>query len=209
MKTTLYLLRHAATEANLADPPRLQGRRHDPPLARLGAQQAKATADFLAVRPIDVCYSSPLLRAMQTAAAICTPHGIAPIPVEDLTECDIGTWEGMDWQQIRYFDAEHYHRFMDNPAEHGYPGGENFAQVYTRAAAAMEEILTREEGKTILVVSHHIVNRTYLAVLLGMAVSQARAVSLDNCGISVAVREGSKTTVTTLNAAFHLQGVAA
>jgi len=32
---------------------------------------------------------------------------------------------------------------------------------------------------------------------------------LDNCGISVVVRDGDRTTVGTLNAAFHLQGVAA
>jgi hypothetical protein len=34
-------------------------------------------------------------------------------------------------------------------------------------------------------------------------------VVLDNCGISIVVREDGRTTVSTLNAAFHLQGVAA
>ena len=66
MRTILYLLRHGATEANLAKPARLQGRRLDPPLAKLGVRQAEATRDFLAIRPIDQCYSSPLRRAMQT-----------------------------------------------------------------------------------------------------------------------------------------------
>jgi broad specificity phosphatase PhoE len=172
-------------------------------------QQARATAEFLGVRPIDVCYSSPLQRAVQTASIICNPHGIAIQTVDMLTECDVGSWEGMDWQQIRYLDADIYHRYMSDPAVHGYPGGENFAQVHARATAAIEEILTREEGRTILIVSHHIVNRTYLAGLLGMPISQARSVSLDNCGISTVVRDGSKTAVTTLNASFHLQGVAA
>ena len=66
-QTILYLIRHGATEANLAKPARLQGRRHNPPLARVGIRQAEATRDFLAVRPIDRCYTSPLLRAVQTA----------------------------------------------------------------------------------------------------------------------------------------------
>src|SRR5437868_6012181 len=88
VRTTLYLLRHAATEANLANPPRLQGRRHNPPLARLGVRQAEATRDFLAVRPIDVCYCSPLRRAVQTAAIVAVPHGLAPSPLDALTECD-------------------------------------------------------------------------------------------------------------------------
>jgi broad specificity phosphatase PhoE len=60
-----------------------------------------------------------------------------------------------------------------------------------------------------LVVAHHIVNRTYLAGLLGLTPDHARQVSLDNCGISVVVNDGQETSVSTLNAAFHLQGVAA
>ena len=39
MSTIMYLIRHGATEANLAQPARLQGRRHNPPLARLGIRQ--------------------------------------------------------------------------------------------------------------------------------------------------------------------------
>jgi broad specificity phosphatase PhoE len=209
MRTTLYLIRHAATEANLATPPRLQGRKHNPPLAKLGLTQAAATRDFLAVRAIDACFCSPLLRAVQTATIIAEPHGVSPVPVDGLIECDIGNWEGMDWQQIRFLDAEHYHDFMNNPAANGYPGGENFAQVAERAITAFNTFLDENLGKTLLVVSHHIVNRTYLASLLGLGAERARTVALDNCGISVIVRDEGKTIVTTLNAAFHLQGIAA
>jgi broad specificity phosphatase PhoE len=209
MRTTLYLLRHGATEANLARPARLQGRRHNPPLARLGIRQAEATRDFLAIRPIDQCYCSPLLRAVQTAAIVAAPHGLSPQPLEALTECDVGRWEGLDWQEIRYLDAESYQRFMANPALHGYPGGESFADVYQRVATCFEELLAAHPGQALLVVAHHVVNRTYLAGLLGLTPDQARQVSLDNCGISVVVREDGATSVSTLNAAFHLQGVAA
>ena len=209
MRTTLYLLRHAATEANLANPPRLQGRGHNPPLARLGVRQAEATRDFLAVRPIDVCYSSPLRRALQTALIVGAPHGLSPIPLAALTECDIGRWEGLDWQEIKYFDAAAYHNFMSDPATFGYPGGENFREVQERASAAIEDLLHQHEGKGILVVSHHVVNRIYLSGLLGLPLEQARQVSLDNCGVSVVTRESGDTSVNMLNAAFHLQGVAA
>ncbi len=209
MRTTLYLIRHAATEANLATPARLQGRKHNPPLARFGVQQAAATRDFLAVRAIDVCYCSPLLRAVQTATIIAEPHNLAPEPVEGLTECDVGSWEGMDWQQIRYLDADAHQRFMSNPAENGYPNGENFSEVAERSKVAINGLIEANAGRTLLVVSHHIVNRTYLASLLGLEAARARTVALDNCGISVIVKEGEKTSVTTLNASFHLQGLAA
>jgi broad specificity phosphatase PhoE len=208
-KTVLYLIRHGATEANLARPARLQGRRHNPPLARLGVRQAEATRDFLAIRPIDHCYCSPLLRAVQTAAIVVAPHGLSPHPLESLTECDVGRWEGLDWQTIHTLDAESFQRFHANPAQFGYPGGESFRDVYERVTPAFEELLRVHDGESILVVAHHIVNRTYLAGLLGLTPDQARQVTLDNCGISVIFRDGAETTVNTLNAAFHLQGVAA
>ena len=80
--------------------------------------------------------------------------------------------------------------------------------MYDRAARAIDEILTRHAGSTVVVVSHHIVNRTYLAGVLGLGPARARAVALDNCGVSIVYRDSDKTTVATLNAAFHLQGVA-
>jgi broad specificity phosphatase PhoE len=209
MKTVLYLLRHGATEANLAEPYRLQGRRHNPPLARLGIREAEATRDFLAIRAIDQCYCSPLLRAFQTASIIAAPHGLSPQPLEALTECDIGRWEGLDWQAIRYLDAESYWQFQSNPAEHGYPGGESFQDVYNRASQAIDGLLEQHHGQAILVVAHHVVNRTYLAGLLGLPIAQAKQVSLDNCGISVVVRDERGTSINTLNATFHLQGLSA
>ncbi len=207
-RTVLYLIRHGATEANLARPARLQGSKHNPPLARLGIRQAEATRDFLAIRPIDHCYCSPLLRAVQTAAIVAGPHGLTPQPLEALVECDLGQWEGLDWPTIRRHDPESYQRFHASPARFGYPGGETFARVHERAAGAIEELLRQHAGEALLVVAHHVVNRTYLAGLLGLPLDQARQVTLDSCGISVVVRQGEQTAVTTLNAAFHLQGVA-
>lgn len=209
MRTVMYLLRHAATEANLARPARLQGRHNDPPLAPLGIRQAQATRDFLAVRPVDHCYSSPLRRALETAQIVAAPHGLTPVPLPELIECDLGRWEGLDWQTIRRDEPEMYEQFQTDPAAHGYPGGESLADVSARAGAVLGELLERHEGEAILVVAHHVVNRSYLAGLLGLPAALARQVTLDNCGISVVVRAGGDTSISTLNAAFHLQGVAA
>jgi len=209
MKTILYLIRHGATDANLARPPLLQGRNYDPPLARLGVRQAEATRDLLAIRPIDRCYCSPLLRAVQTAGIVAAPHEVEPIALEALTECDVGRWERLDWQTIREQDPEAYARFMDRPGEFGYPEGESFADVSERVSRALEELLNEHEGQALLIVGHHIVNRTYLAGLMGLGPNQARQVTLDNCGVSIVIRENGITTVGTVNAAFHLQGVAA
>src|SRR5207245_2718370 len=150
MKTTLYLIRHGATEANLARPQRLQGRNSNPSLAAVGVRQAEATRDLLAIRPIDACYCSPLKRAVETASIVGMPHSLVPVPVESLTECDIGRWEGLDWQTIRGMDEEAYRKFMARPGEHGYPGGESFADVHERSSRAIENLLEMQSGRAIL-----------------------------------------------------------
>jgi broad specificity phosphatase PhoE len=209
MKTTLYLIRHGATQANLKEPPTLLGRKLNPSLAPLGVRQAEATRDLLAIRPLDCCYSSPMTRAMETARIMSAPHAVVPVPLDEITECDLGDWEGMDWPTIRRRHPDEYRSFMSNPAAFGYPGGENFAEVLDRAQRAFDSILADHAGEHILVVGHHVVNRSFLAGLLGLGPAQARHVSLDNCGISVVVRQAGSTAITTLNAAFHLQGLAA
>lgn len=207
MRTTLILIRHGATPANLQKPAKLQGRGTNPELHEIGVRQAIATRDFLAIRSIDWVYSSPLRRALQTAELIAEPHGLKPGLVPDLTECDVGQWEGKSWEEIKAAEPDNYARYHQDPSTFGYRGGENFAQVTDRATRAIDELLSRHEGANLVVVSHHIVNRTYLAGVLGLPPARARAVTLDNCGISIVVRDAGKTKIATMNSTFHLQGV--
>ena len=160
MQTTLYLIRHAATPANLMKPAKLQGCRVDPDLAPLGLRQAAATRDFLAIRPIDVVYSSPLRRSFRTAEIIAEPHGLEPIPVEELIECDVGDWEGQSWEEIRAADPDAYRRYHADPAVNGYAGGENFQQVHDRAVRAINHILAEHEGSTIVIVRNPCLRRS-------------------------------------------------
>src|SRR5581483_99543 len=168
MKTTIYLVRHGATEGHLAESTRLAGRRQDPPLSRLGVRQAELTRNLLGVRPIDCCYSSPLLRARQTAEILAAPHGLGPVVCPDLIECDVGTWQGLDSQAIRYFHADSYRLLKECPREFRFPGGEAWCDIQARIAATLERFFEQHSGQSILVVGHHLVNATFLADLMGI-----------------------------------------
>ncbi len=205
--TTLYLLRHGATEANIQRPPRLQGRNITPPLAPIGVEQAELTRDFLAIYPIDHCYTSPLQRAKQTAEIICEPHGLELQTIDDLTECDVGRWELMSWEEIRAKEPDYCAKFLAQPGTYPYPDGESFGDVQKRATKVIDELLEKHEGESVLVVAHHVVNRTYLAGLLGLHADQARQVKLGNCSISIVERSDGLTFVNALNGLFHLHGV--
>ena len=89
----IYIIRHGQTENNKAK--LLQGR-SDIPLNKDGIRQAEAAAKWFRDQQIriDSVYSSPLIRAVETAKIIAPE---APLFIEErLIEMDYGPYEGMD-----------------------------------------------------------------------------------------------------------------
>jgi len=202
--TICYLVRHGATENNEKDPPILQGQRLDAALSAGGRDQAERTGRFLAGLPLGAVYSSPMRRAQETAEAIAAPHGLAVEVVEGLIEVDVGEWEGLDWDQIRQNDPAAYEAFMTDAAASGYLGGENVREVFDRTAPVLDGLLRDNAGRHVAVVAHNIVNRAYLARLLGMPLAQYRSIPQDNCGLNVLRFGHGKIKAITVNSVFHL-----
>ncbi len=200
----LYLVRHGATANNWARPPRLQGRRTDPELSEEGHQQARQTGLALADLPIGAVYSSPLLRARQTARAIAEPHGLPVEVVQDLIEVDVGLWEGRSWNEIEKTDPEAYRLFTLDAGVHPYLGGENLGTVQARVIPALKELMADNLGRLIVAVGHNCVNRAYLAHLLAMPLAKYRSIPQDNCGLNLLRYRDGQVKPVTINAVTHL-----
>ena len=205
MTTRIYLIRHGATSANGEIPYRLQGRGSNRSLDDLGRDQARRARLALAHIPLVAIYSSPLNRAIETASIIAKPHTLIPITVENLTEANVGRWEGLTWEQAERQDRELHDRFHANPGTVAYPDGESFADVANRVTPALASLAVAHHGGSIAVVAHNVVNRAVLAELLGLPIDKARALRQANGGINVIEYEGSSARVVTLNAIFHLE----
>jgi broad specificity phosphatase PhoE len=204
---TLYLLRHGATAANRLVPYRLQGRGSDRPLDRLGVAQALRAAEALARVPIAAVYASPLARALDTARVVARRHGLEPVAVPPLIEADLGRWEGLTWDEARARDPEHYDRFHTHPGTVAYPDGESFLDVSRRVTPALAALASAHSGAGIVAVGHNIVNRAYLAPLLGLPIDRARGLRQSNGGINVVCYRDHEVEVFTLNASLHLNGL--
>lgn len=203
-ETRLYLVRHGATPANEQRPYVLQGRGIDTSLSETGRQQAAAVAGFLADRPLDAVISSPMKRARETADAIAQPHQIKASVLDNISECDVGRWEGRDWDSIMQDDAEAYSRFIDDPGIHGYPDGESYQDVLDRVGTPIDNLLATHRGQTVALIAHNIVNRVYLARLMGWPISRAREIRQDNTGINVIRGRDDEITLMSFNVRFHL-----
>lgn len=210
--TRVFLVRHGATAANRAVPYTLQGSGSDLPLDELGREQARRAGAALAdagVR-LDAVYSSPLLRAVGTGALVGAPFGLEPVIVPELTEGNVGRWEGLTWAQAQAQDPEHHARFHAHPGTVPYPDGESFQQVADRVGPAIARLARAHPGGNIAVVGHNIVNRAYLAAVLGLPMDLARTLRQSNGGLSLVEFEPDGTgpgRVEILNSLLHLEGL--
>jgi broad specificity phosphatase PhoE len=200
----LYLVRHGATTHNRSNPPILQGRTVDLPLSDFGRLQAEQTAKFLAAVPLTAVYSSTLRRSRETAEVIADRHSLEIVARAELIEVDVGRWENRSWIEIERTEPEAFRLFHEDAVIHGYAGGENLSQVLERVRPAFDELLAEHLGKCIAVVGHNVVNRTWLAHVLGMPLSAARRLLQDNCCVNVVRYCPPEAAVWTFNATFHL-----
>jgi broad specificity phosphatase PhoE len=203
----VYVIRHGATEANTRRPYVLQGRRTDLPLSEIGQRQAAAVGRALADRVIDHVFTSPLRRARQTADSVAEPHGVRIQLVDDLTECDVGRWEGLSWDDVRRHDGPYLDRFEADPGSVPYAGGESFQQVQDRTVPAVQRLIRDFPTGDLVVVTHNVVARVIVAYILKIPIAQARSIRLDNAGITIVSVAGGKEKLLTLNSVLHLDGL--
>ena len=199
----IYLVRHGETEWNRVR--RFQGRRNLP-LNQKGKKQVSALAAALKNIPLTAIYTSPLIRALETARQIKLFHPSTPI-FEDigLMEMDLGEFDGMkvqDW-------AEQYPDFRkawnENPGSVRMPGGESLEEVQDRAKKTLERITgIYPPNTTILISSHNFVNLTILCDILKIPLNRFRDLRQENAAFNVISKKGNRFYAELVNERSHL-----
>lgn len=146
----LYIIRHGETEWNKEL--RLQGR-SDIKLNEYGIELAEITSEALKDLSFDVIYSSPLIRAYQTADIIRRDRKVDIIKDERLIEMSFGDFEGMKTKDL----PEEFHNFFDAPQDYSAtPNGETFLDVIARAEDFVKNVVIpkAKEIDSMLIVAH-------------------------------------------------------
>jgi broad specificity phosphatase PhoE len=141
----LILIRHGESVANAER--RFTRGPHEPLSAR-GREEALDRARRLAKRfdPVAL-YSSPFVRALETARLVGRVLGLEPTVVDALREQDFGELRGQSYEVLRAPRREDRWRFRP-------PGGETLEEVLTRAGPALDAIAEQHLGSEVVVVSH-------------------------------------------------------
>lgn len=172
MPSAVYLARHGQTAYNLER--RFQGQL-EVPLDDTGRAQVQELAQRAAEHDFAALWSSPLLRARETAEAISRRTGLRILTDARLMETDAGDWTDRTFAEIEAESPELFAGFASGDPDFAFPGGESFAQQGARIAAALAEI---EAALTpALVVCHGVVIRLAVSQRAGRRVPLAERVA--------------------------------
>ena len=177
----LSLVRHAETTEDARR--RCYGRL-DVRLSALGRTQCESLAEQFRHEPVGAVVASPAIRARETAGAIAAPHGLTVEIADELRELDFGELEGRRYDEISESDPELYERWMSAPTTVRFPGGESYADLEARAAAAIATLARQQAGRRVVVVTHGGVIRAVLRTVLGFPAEHLFRVAVDPASVT-------------------------
>jgi probable phosphoglycerate mutase len=181
--TRVVLVRHGETEWHASN--RYAGST-DVALTPRGLEQAARLAGWAAGAGLDAVYSSPLGRAVRTAAPAARAAGLAPAADPELRELHFGRAEGLSPADMEERFPDALARFRRDPCAHPLPGGEDPSAGADRGTAAVRALAARHPGGRVLVVAHSTLLRLVLCRLLRLPLSEYRRVfpSVGNCALT-------------------------
>ena len=169
--TTIHLVRHGQTAWHR--PNRYTGS-SDIDLDGTGVAQAGRLADWAAGAGLTALVSSPLRRAVRTAAPASAATGLEPVVEPRVREQDFGVAEGRTLDEVRANNPDVAARFVADPAAHPFPGAEPPADAAGRALTALGELAAQDPDGTVLVVAHSTLIRLLTCTVLGIPLGEYR-----------------------------------
>jgi broad specificity phosphatase PhoE len=204
----IYLIRHGETLLNQSNVHQYS----TTPLSDFGLQQAEMLAKRLKNSHIDVIYSSPMMRAKQTAQAIAQYSGKEIAILENLREFKRPSEiEGKFHLDPSVLEIKNEIRKNVGEKNWHYSDEENFYDVKNRALEVLES-LKDEKNEHILLVTHGFLIKMILAACIfgeGLTVdafdSMNKRMEISNTGISQCqFSQKSGWKVITVNDTTHL-----
>lgn len=159
MVTTVYLIRHGEAMGNVNET--FQGH-IDCEISPKGKKQLECLKERFKDIPYDVIFSSPLIRAMDTAKAVNYYHSHTIQQDKGLMEINGGGMEGVKWSELVTLFPKEFELWSSNHSKFAIADGESMEQLYNRITLTVTKLAARNRGKTIAIVSHGCAIRNFL-----------------------------------------------
>ena len=176
MSTTVYLIRHGESEANMHD---VFLGHYNMDLTQIGRKQARMTADYLKnqVCQADVIYSSDLVRAYQTAKYTAERFNMPIIKDKNLREIDAGYWDNVKFDDLANEFADSFGTWCNNIGYARCDGGESVEELQRRIVSAVTRIARKHKDSVVFLFTHATPIRAFAAHCLKTSLEDMKDVS--------------------------------
>ncbi len=184
----IYLIRHGETTGDIED---RFGGDYDDHLTETGKKQAKELAQKLTGKHIEIIFTSPRIRAKETAE-IVQRQLKAPLEiVEELRERNnYGVLTGLTKAEAKRKCPADFEKIAKDKTYHNVTGSESYAEIKSRSTKVFEKILSKNY-QTIAIITHGGVISTYVREVL----SKGKSVKLEDCAILEINKKGKTLTL--------------
>jgi len=122
----------------------------DPPLSDLGREQARLVGEWLAEERIDRIYSSPMLRARETAEPLARFMNVKIELEPRVREFDADAVEYIPMEKLKRDHPERWREFVAG----GYASQTDFAAFVSTVTTGLQQLIDANSGRRIAVFCH-------------------------------------------------------
>lgn len=136
----IYLVRHGESEANINK--RFSGIT-DVNLSLKGRKEARLAGQYLKSEKISHIFTSPLIRAKDTAKIICNEinYDVNKIITENsLIEVNFGLFENLTWDEISSTYKDESENWIKDKVKYKFPQGEGYDDIIKRISGFIENV---------------------------------------------------------------------
>jgi probable phosphoglycerate mutase len=192
---TLLLIRHG--ENDFLVKKKLPGRIPGIHLNGRGYEQAAELTRTLSRLPIKAVYSSPLERAVETAEPLAQSLGLGIQLHPDLTDIDVGDWEGRSWKALSR--TRLWKVLRETPLQFQFPGGETFIQAQERVVRALDAIASAQAVELIAVFFHADPIKLAVAHYINLSLDNFQRLTAHTGSVTILKMDGSANKLLALN----------
>ncbi len=174
----------------------------DPPLSHRGEHQAALLGDYIAGQGLTAIYSSPMRRALATAAAVSRRAGRQVTVNEGLAEFDRLATSYVTLEEMRETRDERFLAMLRDDFSHY---GVDMEQFRRNVVATVEAIISSHPGERVAAVCHGGVINAYIGHILDISKNSFFVPDYTSVNRVAANRSGRRSLLR-LNEVTHLHG---
>ena len=192
----LILVRHALTVDNQKS--RLSGH-IDSSISEEGKEQIDKITNYLKDFDIDKIYTTTSSRTKDTVKKLSELKSIEIIEKESLKEISFGDFEGLTFNDIKANHPEEFQDMIRKGYEYKYPNGESLIDSYNRVCIELDNIISNNDDRTILICSHGGTIRNIITYLISNSYKYHWNFKIDNGSVTILEVQDGFTVITAMN----------